>query len=227
MPLKIYTTVPDDPTQRPPTSDNTGPDDVISVTSEFVVEADTADFGEDPNILRVPSGNSFNKTISQKGAPLVRFPQNRYGCSPYSDPSGRINGSMVFVERGDCLFIEKLAYARRAGALGILVWHNTEEHFNPSAEEGDLEQYGEAIKGGIILVVPSLAATLIQSRLRLEDEDPTKTVVMVRVEKHWPAELLGDEPSGEPQTIPTKTKQTSGRILYINGHAMMNTELLF
>jgi mannosidase alpha-like ER degradation enhancer 1 len=134
---------------------------------------------------------------------------------------------MVFIERGDCLFIEKLAYARQAGALGVVVWHNTEERFNPSAEPEDIKQYGAAIRGGIMLVVPPFAASIIQNRLRLEEEDPTTTAVMVQIEREWPVELLGDEPIAEPQTMPTQTKPTSGRVLYINGHAMMNTELLF
>ena len=155
----------------------------------------------------------------------MRFPENPLGCSPYKDPSGRIVDAIVYVGRGDCTFVEKLAYARRAGAMGIIVWHESEDPLRPSASDEDFETYGNAIQDGIILVIPSTAASFVLGRLILEETHPEKHMAMVNLEKDWPEQYLDEDPS--QRTQPTKTNSSPGRALFINGHAMINTELLF
>jgi ER degradation enhancer, mannosidase alpha-like 1 len=198
-----------------------------TITSEFIVEACTGDFGVDVDATRKVSSplTESHSTFGFSGAHLVRFPDNPLGCSPYNDPSGRIVDAMVYVARGDCLFVEKLANARKAGALGVIVWHDSEERLNPSSEPDDLILYGKDLQEGTILVIPASAASFVLGRLLLEETDPEKHMVMVSLEKDWPEQLLGEDPT--LRTQPTKTKAAPGRTLFINGHAMINTELLF
>lgn len=223
VPLKFWTIIP--PASSIYSNPEIGQED-LPVTGEFVVEAATADFGKDLHRLRSTTHNATDaSTFGTTAARLVRFSDNPLGCSSYNDTSGKIENALVYVQRGDCLFIEKLAYARRAGALGVVVWHDEEGRLNPSAEPEDIEIYGAEVQDGVIAVIPATAASFVSGRLRLQDEDPEKVMVMVSLEKEWPEQLLGEDPS--LRTEPTKTKRTSGRILYINGHAIINTELLF
>jgi mannosidase alpha-like ER degradation enhancer 1 len=198
-----------------------------TITSEFMVEACTGDFGVDVGAIRkAPSlPTPSHSTFGFSGAHLVRFPDNPFGCLPYNDPSGRIVDAMVYIARGECLFVEKLVHARNAGALGVVVWHDSEERLNPSSETDDLVTYGRDFQEGTILVIPASAASFVQTRLLLEETDPENHMVMVSLVKDWPEQFLGEDPT--LRTAPTKTTAAPGRILFINGHAMINTELLF
>ena len=54
-----------------------------------------------------------------------------------------MNGALdaiVLLHRGTCTFIEKLAYAKRAGARGVVVISDMDMAINPSAEAEELEQ---------------------------------------------------------------------------------------
>lgn len=222
VPIRFYTKSPRLPVAVP---DVTEPTEII--TSQFVVEASTGDFGLDLDEVRRGTTTlaKFQSALLLSGVPLVRFLDNSLGCSPYSDPSGRIVGAMVYVERGDCTFVEKLAHARRAGALGVIVWHNSEENLRPSASEEDLTAVNKNVREGIILTIPSTAASFVVGRLILQEMKPDQHEVMVNLEKEWPEQYLDEDPS--LRTAPTKTNTSPGRNLFINGHAMINTELLF
>ncbi|KAG8835874.1 alpha mannosidase-like protein [Serendipita sp. 399] len=221
VPIKFFTVSPDDPTLIGDAALLDG----SHATSEFVVEADTAEFGVDLDRLRSMPDVGTAGTFGLTGSHLVRVLENDDGCKPYNDPMGRLRDAVVFVKRGECLFIEKLFNARKSGAVGVVVWHDLEEHVNPSVEVGDLDEYGAGIEGGAMVVIPASAAAFVAGRLRLEEEDPRKHKVMVKVEKEWPEQLFGQDP--QPIQTPTKTEKTPGKILYINGNAMINTELLF
>ncbi|KAG8794500.1 alpha mannosidase-like protein [Serendipita sp. 398] len=215
VPIKFFTVSPEDPSMM---------DDDSRVTSEFIVEANTAEFGVDLDQLRedqVGAAGTFGLT----GSHLVRVPDNANGCQPYHDPNGLLHNAVVFIERGECLFIEKLFNARKSGAAGVVVWHDSEEAVNPVVEAGDLAVFGAGIEGAAMVVIPASAAAFVVGRLVLQEQDPRKHKVMVKVEKEWPEQLLGQDP--QIVQAPTKTEKASGKILYINGNAMINTELLF
>ena len=57
-------------------------------------------------------------------APVIFSDQfeNLLGCNPY--PPGSLNGRILVVERGICLFLEKVQYAAAAGAVGVVVVNN-------------------------------------------------------------------------------------------------------
>ena len=195
-----------------------------SPVREFAVEADTAEFGIDLDDVRRSSRQS-NATFGLSGIHLVEVEENPLGCSPYSDPEGRLKGAVIYIERGDCLFAEKLHHAVNAGASGVVIWHDTDEHINPMMEPQDVEMFGDSLNRGALVVIPHSAANLIVEYLGMEEKEPLKYKTMVRVEREWPQELLDLNPKLKPQ--PTKTEHKPGRILYINGQPMINTEIMF
>jgi len=90
-----------------------------------------------------------------------------------------------------------------------------------------LDAWGAGVDGGVIALIPASAAGFVSGRLTLEEQDGGKNRVMVKVEREWPDQLLGEDPSLRPEPSKTESKRTGGGILYINGHPMINTELIF
>lgn len=194
----------------------------------------TSTFGLDPRDAYLSSDQSSDPeslpspTFSRQGSRLVHFSENGYGCDPFLDPSGRIKGSMVLVKRGECYFIDKLAHARQAGAVGAIVWHEDDEYVQPSAEPEDFQRLDGIIEGATLLVIGSTEAQRIGSMLSFEDDQDGKVEVWVRLDDQWQEDidLFGVEGAWPPDQ-PTKTQSTVGRMLYVNGHALVNTMLLF
>jgi len=206
----------------------------MSRSQSLSAKAWTSHFGLDPRDAYLSSAQStdpeplLSPTFSRQGSRLVHFAENGYGCDPFLDPSGRINGSMVLVKRGECYFIDKLAHAREAGAAGAIVWHEDDEHVQPSAEPEDFQRLEGIIEGSTLLVIGSTEAQQIGSMLRFEDAQAGKVEVWVRLDDQWQEgmDLIGVEGAWPPDQ-PTKTQSTAGRMLYVNGHALVNTVLLF
>jgi len=135
---------------------------------------------------------------------------------------------MVLVKRGECYFIDKLAHARGAGAAGAIVWQEEDEQIQPSAEPEDFQRLSGVIEGGMLLVVGSSEAQGIGSMLNFEDAHAGKVEIWVRLDDRWQEDmdLIGVQGAWPPDE-PTKTQPTVGRMLYVNGHALVNTVLLF
>ncbi|KAF9905426.1 alpha mannosidase-like protein [Linnemannia zychae] len=70
---------------------------------------------------------------------LVRIAENEKACRPYTNSqNARIQGKILVVDRGGCLFILKAFYAQAAGAHGIVVINSEDKSFamtGPSPEE--------------------------------------------------------------------------------------------
>ncbi len=206
----------------------------MSRSQSLSAKAWTSNFGLDPRDAYLSSAQSAgpeslpSPRFSRQGSRLVHFPENGYGCDPFLDPSGRINGSMVLVKRGECYFIDKLAHARQAGAAGAIVWHEEDEHLRPSAEPQDFQRLDGIIEGATLLAIGPTEAQRIGLMLRLEDAQAGKVEVWVRLDDRWQEDidLVGVEGAWPPDQ-PTKTQSTVGRMLYVNGHALVNTVLLF
>ena len=206
----------------------------MSGEQNLSAKAWTSSFGLDPRDAYL--GSAQNTTpesppsprFSRQGSRLVYFPENGYGCDAFSDPSGRIEGSMVLVKRGECFFIDKLAHARQAGAAGAIVWQDEDEPLQPSAEPEDFQRLSGVIEGATLLAVGSNEAQRIGSLLKFEGAHAGKVEVWVRLDDQWQEDmdLIGVEGVWPPDQ-PTKTQSTAGRMLYVNGHALANTVLLF
>ena len=76
-------------------------------------------------------------------APVVRMDDGvepvRDGCSRV-DPGKNFAAHIVMIDRGDCLFIDKVRYAQAAGAVGVLIANNREEStlLTMSGQGGDI-----------------------------------------------------------------------------------------
>ena len=206
----------------------------MSRSQSLSARAWTSSFGLDPRdaysstVQSTDPDSLASPKFTRQGSRLVHFTENGYGCDPFLDPSGRIEGSMVLVKRGECFFIDKLAHARQAGAAGAIVWHEDDENVQPSAEPEDLQRLNGIIEGAMLLVIGSAEAQQIGSMLRFEDAQAGKVEVWVRLDDRWQEgmDLAGVEGAWPPDQ-PTKTQSTAGRMLYVNGHALVNTVLLF
>ena len=206
----------------------------MSGSHSISARAWTSSFGLDPRDAYLGSDQSTDPesppspSFGRRGSRLVYFPENGYGCDPFMDPGGRINGSMVLVKRGECYFIDKLAHARRAGAAGAIVWQEEDEQIQPSAEPEDFQRLSGLVEGATLLVVGPNDGQQISSMLKFEDAHAEKVETWVRLDDRWQEDmdLVGVEGVWPPDQ-PTKTQPTVGRMLYVNGHALINTVLLF
>lgn len=206
----------------------------IGHSQSLSAKAWTSTFGLDPRDAYLGFSQSTDPAsrlslgFSRRGSRLVHFPENGHGCEPFLDPSGRIEGSMVLVKRGGCYFLDKLAHARQAGAAGAIVWQEDDEQIQPSAEPEDFERVGGIIEGAMLLVIGPNDAHEIGSMLRVEDTHAGKVEVWVRLDDRWQEDmdLIGVQGAWPPDQ-PTKTQSTVGRVLFVNGHALANTVLLF
>jgi subtilisin family serine protease len=70
------------------------------------------------------SNSSQAQAVSAKLIDIGSFDPTRLGCGTY--PEGSLAGRVAVVQRGDCLFTEKFANARIAGAAAIVVYNNVE-----------------------------------------------------------------------------------------------------
>jgi len=64
--------------------------------------------------------------VSSLSAAVRASALNLRGCTAGGAfPSGFFSGAIAFIERGDCAFVEKVANATTAGAVGVLIANNT------------------------------------------------------------------------------------------------------
>ncbi|KAF9576529.1 alpha mannosidase-like protein [Mortierella alpina] len=112
----------------------------------------------------VPRSKSTGRRVPAKR--LIRIRGNEKGCRPFTvSQSSSIQGKILVVDRGSCLFILKAYYAQAAGAQGIVIINSDETTFvmsnavNPqpsSSNEGsksgtaDSVQIGEGIQDDAI-----------------------------------------------------------------------------
>lgn len=197
-----------------------GLQDAITETS---VVAATALFAGDPTVdppLRFGHG-------SGDGVRVVRFPDNRLGCSEYSEIL--LDNEAVVVDRGDCTFLEKLVFAQRAGASGVVVLGTEEQHINPSADKEEVEAAGPQLDDVAVVVLRRSDADEVSQMLDSAQRYGLGTVKLVVEPWRGPAD--GGDVSREkrqPQEQEQRPTPTAdpARILYLNNHPLLNTRLI-
>ncbi|KAL6299103.1 alpha-mannosidase [Sparassis latifolia] len=174
--------------------------------TEIFVTASTALFGGDPTIQPPPSEAAppFGRGA---GVPIIRDPANPLGCQPYSR---QFSDHAVVVQRGDCTFLEKLVLAKAAGASGVVVLNDEDSNINPSTGQSELELVGDAVDDAVIVVLRQSVAKVVTD---LMDATDGYGQLMVAI-----------EPEG--QFVTESTSRDPNRVLYLNGHPLLNTRLL-
>ncbi len=189
----------------------------------------SAHFGEPPEKLpRIMRG---------EGLPLFRDRDNQKGCSPYKHA---YPDSILIVKRGDCNFLDKLVQARDAGAAGVIVISNEDLAINPTANADEVEAAGNLDDVGLLLVPKSPGGVLLELMETMENLSEGQVMVVIHRDplatpdstRRGPArkEQRGKTEKGQDKENVTKGDEkdqdaNNPRILYINGHPLLNTRM--
>lgn len=144
--------------------------------------------------------------------PIHREDSNDLGCEPYHHS---YQDGILLASRGECTFLQKLVQARNAGASGVLVISDEDIAINPTADANELLAAGNLDEVAIV-VIPRKAGQLIEQLL---DTSQGIGQVMLSLDHELESALID---AGEDNT----PKNDPGRVLYINGHPLLNTRLL-
>ncbi|EPS95376.1 hypothetical protein FOMPIDRAFT_146232 [Fomitopsis schrenkii] len=184
--------------------------------TELFATASTALFGADPNAPVPVDGTSPIRFGHGEGVRLVRAPDNPLGCKPYARTFA---GDAVFVYRGECTFLEKLVHARRAGASGVVVISDEDLHINPSAEAADLDGVEELVSDAVAVVLRRPVGEAVTAMMAAAEERGVgQVVVQVEPDADMGVDVDVETDENAPRDVV--------RMLYINGHPLVNTRLL-
>ncbi|KAF7313730.1 alpha-1,2-Mannosidase [Mycena chlorophos] len=207
MPLRFFTVSPD-----PLSQVQSGFPDMLNSLEMFTTSY-TALFG--PELLAPARPDTHALRIDKaEGVPVYRDPTNPTGCLDYQEP---FSGVVMVVQRGGCTFLQKLVKARDADAAGVLVVNNEQNALNPTADTAELEAVGDLGDIGL-LVLPPDAGQAVYDLLDSADEHGGQ--VMLQLD---PEGLLAPLPTEMSQEKP---KHDNTRILWLNGHSLINTRIL-
>ncbi|OCH93594.1 alpha-mannosidase [Obba rivulosa] len=182
--------------------------------TELATVASTALFGGDPAVAPPAAAPLFGRGA---GSRLVRDSANPYGCEPYAKMYDR---DAILVRRGECTFLEKLTQAQAAGAVGIIVLSDEEMGINPSADAAELAAAGDRLDEGVVVVLRRSVGEVVETMVN-SAEARGLGPVMVAVE---PGTRTPAEETREARAAPRE--QLTHRVLYLNGHPLVNTRLL-
>ncbi|KAF8974233.1 alpha mannosidase-like protein [Flammula alnicola] len=156
-----------------------------------------------------------------EGVAVRRDPENMHGCDPYDH---QYPDSMLLVHRGHCTFLEKLLHARAASAAGIIVISDEETGINPTANPDELADAGDLSDVAVVLLAKKTGEAL--EEMLIVSERMSSLQIMMALQRN-----LGDfDESGyapdEKEELEEEQAKDPNRILYINGHPLINTRLL-
>jgi len=193
---------------------------IVESPSEVLVPAYPSFFGADLTSL-LPSNADHVRFARGEGVRVTRDKTNVIGCLPYSRT---FNNDAVLVYRGECTFLQKLVRAKSAGASGVLVINDDEAALNPTSDPEEIAAAGDLSDVALVALTHS-AGKLITSMLDVADAHGMSQVI------------LTIDPDGQSATTDGRRMHDAmgrqgwehmnpDRVLYINGHALLNTRLL-
>ncbi|KXN83702.1 ER degradation-enhancing alpha-mannosidase-like protein 1 [Leucoagaricus sp. SymC.cos] len=195
----------------------------------------TAFFGADLSARPVEPRDKPPRMTDGSGLPLFRELSNLKGCLPYQHP---YPDSIIVVERGECTFLEKLLEARSVGAAGIIVLSNEELAINPTADADEAAAAGDISDIGLVLLPRNTGKVLLELIKTLENlgtgqvmaaihRDPLGTANSAKRGTSYQEPKVKEAEKDEDQGGEDQNQDTiNPRILYINGHPLLNTRLL-
>ncbi|KAA1466194.1 alpha-mannosidase [Dentipellis sp. KUC8613] len=178
----------------------------------------TALFGGNPFGL-TPSGAPLRFGHGE-GVAIVRDKANPFGCQPYTQT---FTNEALLVQRGECTFLEKLQKAQEAGASGVVVTSEEEVAINPSASTNELQAIGTSLDEVAMVVLRKSDAKMLNTMLDVSEGDRIGQVMMVLNPSEYTEE---SEVSNEGKQDEKTSAGVPKSILYLNGHALLNTRLL-
>jgi mannosidase alpha-like ER degradation enhancer 1 len=187
---------------------------VIESATEVLVTGYTALFGADLSDMYEEKGLRF---VRGEGVRIVRDRTNSGGCLPYAD---KYDDVILLVNRRECTFLQKLVLARSAGAAGIVVISDTDIGINPSAADDELETVRELSDVAIVLLTRQAGEVVLNMLDWAESRGSGQ--VMVALDPERRSAMDGGDPLDERK----EKSPDPNRVLYLNGHPLLNTRLL-
>lgn len=202
-----------------------------SVVADNVIDVSfngfTALFGTDlSSTAPVDSKKPLPRLRQPEGVAVRREIDNMSGCDPFDN---LYEDSILIVHRGHCTFLEKLLNARDAGAAGVLIVSDEEHGVNPTANADELEQAGDLSEVAAILL-PKKVGESFEEMVALSETTGTMQIRLAlqqSIEEEFiPPDDDSSEQDQEEQVVDDQPVKDPARILYINGHPLINTRLL-
>ena len=188
----------------------------VGLVSDAVFTASTGLFAGDPSVPLPDNGKPLRFGHGE-GVGLVRDPENPTGCHAYKQT---FTDEAILVHRGECTFLEKLQRAHEVGASGVVVLNDSEEAISPSASIEDLEGVGDSLDDVAVVVLRASDGHQVSAMLDVAEDHYVGRVVLVLQNLERDTASPEQEPTGEQSGF------LGNRVLYINGHALLNTRLL-
>jgi len=190
----------------------TGISDLLN-TMEVLTSGYSALFG--PELGLAASYDEPRLRINEPGGvPVYLDGINRYGCEEYAQ---QFTDVVLVTHRGECTFLEKLLRAKEAGAAGVLVISDDDLPLNPTADAADLEAAGDLGDVGLIVLTPE-TGKLVYDLLWSTAERGGQVMVQLTSPPQPDSAEISPKPEGQGVPPP--------RVLYLNGHPLLNTRLL-
>jgi mannosidase alpha-like ER degradation enhancer 1 len=199
-----------------------GSESISRDVMDLSVTGYTALFGADLSLSHILNASSTPppSIVRPEGVPIRHEDLNRHGCLPFEHS---YPDSALIVHRGKCTFLEKLLYARAASASAVIIISDDNLAINPTANPDDLEAAGDLSDAAVILL-PKETGEALENMLIvtgiLGSAEIRVSVDTKRSEGHG-EELERSHSAGKDQG----DKETT-RVLYVNGHPLINTRLL-
>ena len=189
---------------------------------EVTLLANIAFFGGDPSLL-VPDHEPI-RFGHQDGVRLVQDHSNQHGCQPYEQT---YSDEVLLVDRGKCTFLKKLLNAKEAGASGVIVINDDDTRISPSIDEEERKEVGNTVDDVALAILTRTAGKAVTDMIKRTQEFGAGQV-MFTVDPE--SRQVG------AKRKPTKTYSSSNdmkelkndiqKVLYLNGHALVNTRLV-
>lgn len=191
---------------------------IIESPSEILVTAYASSFGADLAVFAA-SDAELVRFGHGEGVRVTRDKTNAIGCSPYQRT---FDNDAVLVYRGECTFLEKLVRAKAAGASGVVVISDDELAINPTSDPEEMATAGDVSDVALVTLKRS-DGMLVMSMLDVAD---TRGIGVVTLTVDPEGQLANGRRLPEGTTKQGWGHVDPSRVLYINGHALLNTRLL-
>ncbi|KAI0269283.1 alpha-mannosidase [Gloeopeniophorella convolvens] len=190
---------------------------VGGLVTDAVFTAHSGMFAGNPSVPTPPNKKPL-RFGQGEGVGLVRDPVNPTGCLPYAQTYA---DEALLVRRGDCTFLEKLQRAQQAGASGVVVINDADKLVNPSASAEDLAGVGDTLDDVAVVVLRATDGHQVSAMLDAAEDHRSGRAVLVLEGRERDTAAPEQEPRRERGSGPA-----ANRVLYINGHPLLNTRLL-
>ena len=184
--------------------------------------ANTASFGRDPSLLTTdyePIGFGH-----QDGVRLVQDHSNRYGCQAYQQT---YSDEVLLADRGECTFLMKLLNAKEAGASGVVVINDNDARISPSIDEDEKDEVGDAVDDVVLVILTKTGGKAVTDMIkRTRDLGVGQVMFTIDPESRQVGVKMKPTKIYNGSNDIDKLKDDIHKVLYLNGHALVNTRLV-